>query len=173
MRFGARDYDPEVGRWAAKDQILAEGEDPNFYGYALGNPVAFIDMNGLQAARPPPPGNFRPGGGGNSARARGATRDFKRSGEGDVPENISERRGFKEFLKNADDMAEFVCVTTGGCAAAEIRNMVFPPPKMICTCGLVNNPDMCPLPSAPRQQAGPPGYSPASDPDCRCVRIGR
>ncbi|MDP1696697.1 MAG: RHS repeat-associated core domain-containing protein [Xanthomonadaceae bacterium] len=172
VRFGARDYDPEAGRWTAKDQILAEGGDPNFYGYALADPIGLIDMDGLQGRAPPPARNFRPGAGGNSAQARRATRDFKRSGAGDVPD-LAEQISLTEVLENSDKAAELLCNMGGGCAIADIRNMVIPPPKMMCTCGLVNNPDACPLPSAPRQQVGPPGYSPVRDSDCRCVRIGR
>ena len=45
-RFGARDYDPETGRWTAKDPIgLAGGL--NLYGYVTNDPVNFIDPEGL------------------------------------------------------------------------------------------------------------------------------
>jgi RHS repeat-associated protein len=37
-RFGARDYDPNTGRWTAKDPILFAGGDMNLYGYVLGEP---------------------------------------------------------------------------------------------------------------------------------------
>ncbi|WP_435106924.1 RHS repeat-associated core domain-containing protein, partial [Arhodomonas sp. AD133] len=47
VRFGARDYDPEVGRWTAKDPILFSGGDANFYGYVLQDPVNKIDSTGL------------------------------------------------------------------------------------------------------------------------------
>lgn len=46
VRFGARDYDPETGRWTSKDPILFDGGDPNLYGYVLNDPVNLIDMNG-------------------------------------------------------------------------------------------------------------------------------
>jgi RHS repeat-associated protein len=46
-RFGARDYDAEVGRWTAKDPILFEGGDWNLFAYVSGNPVNYIDRNGL------------------------------------------------------------------------------------------------------------------------------
>ncbi|WP_442939870.1 RHS repeat domain-containing protein, partial [Nitrospina gracilis] len=32
VRFGARDYDPETGRWTIKDPIRFEGGDSNLYG---------------------------------------------------------------------------------------------------------------------------------------------
>lgn len=49
VRFGARDYDPEVGRWTAKDPILFEGGDANLYGYILSDPINGIDSDGLDA----------------------------------------------------------------------------------------------------------------------------
>jgi len=47
IRFGARDYDPETGRWTAKDPIKFKGGDTNLYGYVLGDPVNLIDESGL------------------------------------------------------------------------------------------------------------------------------
>ena len=45
VRFGARDYDAETGRWTVKDPIgLAGGV--NVYKYADGNPVNYADYNG-------------------------------------------------------------------------------------------------------------------------------
>jgi len=46
-RFGARDYDPEIGRWTSKDPILFAGGDSNLYGYTFNNPINFIDPIGL------------------------------------------------------------------------------------------------------------------------------
>jgi RHS repeat-associated protein len=50
VRFGARDYDPEVGRWTAKDPLLFDGGDTNLYAYALGDPVNRTDPTGRQSA---------------------------------------------------------------------------------------------------------------------------
>ena len=47
VRFGARDYDAEIGRWTSKDPISFAGGDANLYGYVLGDPVNGIDSNGL------------------------------------------------------------------------------------------------------------------------------
>ena len=46
VRFGARDYDPVVGRWISKDPILFDGDGPNLYGYVLNDPVNRIDLSG-------------------------------------------------------------------------------------------------------------------------------
>ncbi|MFT5359260.1 MAG: RHS repeat-associated protein, partial [Polyangiales bacterium] len=45
VRFGARDYDPEVGRWTAKDPILTSG-GVNLYEYGASAPQMFVDPNG-------------------------------------------------------------------------------------------------------------------------------
>jgi len=47
VHFGAREYDPEVGRWLQRDPILFGGGDTNLYAYAGGDPVNAIDPNGL------------------------------------------------------------------------------------------------------------------------------
>ena len=47
VRFGARDYDPVTGRWAAKDPIRFAGGDTNLYGYVVNNPINLIDIYGL------------------------------------------------------------------------------------------------------------------------------
>jgi RHS repeat-associated protein len=46
VRFGARDYDAETGRWTAKDPSFFAGEDTNLYRYVFGDPINFIDPNG-------------------------------------------------------------------------------------------------------------------------------
>lgn len=47
VRFGARDYDAEAGRWTAKDPILFDGGDPNLYRYSRSDAVNFHDPTGL------------------------------------------------------------------------------------------------------------------------------
>ena len=46
VRFGARDYDAETGRWTAKDPMLFSSGDTNLYAYALNDPVNFTDSTG-------------------------------------------------------------------------------------------------------------------------------
>lgn len=45
--FGYRDYDPEIGRWTAKDPILFAGGNTDLYGYVQNDPVNWIDPEGL------------------------------------------------------------------------------------------------------------------------------
>jgi uncharacterized protein RhaS with RHS repeats len=47
VRFGYRDYDPEVGRWTAKDPIGFAGGDTDLYGYVVNDPNNRTDANGL------------------------------------------------------------------------------------------------------------------------------
>ena len=46
VRFGARDYDPQIGRWTTKDPIKFDGGDTNLYRYVLSDPVNLVDLNG-------------------------------------------------------------------------------------------------------------------------------
>ncbi len=48
VRFGARDYDPTLGRWTARDPILFAGGDTNLYGYVMNDPLNWIDPSGLE-----------------------------------------------------------------------------------------------------------------------------
>ncbi len=45
VRFGARDYDAETGRWRAKDPIRFAG-GPDFYQYCFDDPISHIDPTG-------------------------------------------------------------------------------------------------------------------------------
>jgi RHS repeat-associated protein len=47
VRFGARDYHAEVGRWTAKDPALFRGTDPNLYAYVMSDPVNWVDPLGV------------------------------------------------------------------------------------------------------------------------------
>ena len=47
VRFGARDYDVETGRWTAKDPIGFNGSDTNLYGYVMDDPINWVDNSGL------------------------------------------------------------------------------------------------------------------------------
>ncbi len=47
IRFGARDYYPEIGRWTGEDPIGFLSGDINFYAYCTNDPVNFIDLSGF------------------------------------------------------------------------------------------------------------------------------
>ncbi|MFZ1082846.1 MAG: RHS repeat-associated core domain-containing protein [Candidatus Kryptoniota bacterium] len=47
VRFGARDYDAETGRWTSKDPIRFGAGQSNIFIYTDGDPVNSIDPSGL------------------------------------------------------------------------------------------------------------------------------
>jgi RHS repeat-associated protein len=52
VRFGARDYDAESGRWTTKDPIGFLGGDANLYAYVLNDPVNAVDILGTAPIPP-------------------------------------------------------------------------------------------------------------------------
>ena len=48
VRFGLKNYDPDVGRWTGKDPTVFAGGDADLYGYCISNPVNFIDPNAMR-----------------------------------------------------------------------------------------------------------------------------
>jgi RHS repeat-associated protein len=72
VRFGARDYDAETGRWLAKDPVRFAAPGANLYVYSLADPVNLADPTGLEsydvytlaagviAIQTRPPGNVAP-----------------------------------------------------------------------------------------------------------------
>jgi RHS repeat-associated protein len=47
VHFGFRDYDPDIGRWTAKDPIGFGGSDTDLYAYCWNDPVNWVDRMGL------------------------------------------------------------------------------------------------------------------------------
>jgi RHS repeat-associated protein len=47
VRFGARDYDAETGRWTSKDPLGFFAGDSNLYSYAMDTPAFITDQFGL------------------------------------------------------------------------------------------------------------------------------
>ncbi len=47
VRFGYRDYEPETGRWTARDPILFAGGQANLFVYVGNDPVNWFDPSGL------------------------------------------------------------------------------------------------------------------------------
>jgi RHS repeat-associated protein len=54
VRHGARDYDPERGRWTAKDPIGFKSGQTNLYVYVENDPINTTDATGLQGQNGPP-----------------------------------------------------------------------------------------------------------------------
>src|SRR5207247_2776818 len=46
VHFGVRDYDPETGRWTAKEPLPFSSGDPNLYDYVLDDPINRSDPSG-------------------------------------------------------------------------------------------------------------------------------
>ncbi|MGD9044407.1 MAG: Ig-like domain-containing protein [Desulfobacterales bacterium] len=72
LRFGYRDYDPDVGRWTAKDPILFAGGDTDLYGYVLNDPINLIDSEGLAGIALDFGGDYSTGWGGSSGEGGSA-----------------------------------------------------------------------------------------------------
>jgi len=47
-RFGARDYDAEIGRWTAKDPVGFAAGQENLYVYVDNDPINLVDPDGLR-----------------------------------------------------------------------------------------------------------------------------
>jgi RHS repeat-associated protein len=49
VRFGARDYDAEIGRWTTKDPIGFRGRDTNLFSYTGNDAINNTDAYGLES----------------------------------------------------------------------------------------------------------------------------
>lgn len=51
--FGARIYDPRLGRWLSIDPLAGKFPNETPYSFAANNPIRFIDADGQSASNPP------------------------------------------------------------------------------------------------------------------------
>lgn len=73
VRFGARWYDPRVGRWLSRDPLGFGGGDQNQYAFVHGDPVNRTDFNGMLDGRGlPSPAELLAGASGAGVAARAA-----------------------------------------------------------------------------------------------------
>ena len=54
VRFGVRDYDPDVGRFTAPDPLGPAGGEDDPYGYCMDDPVNLVDPSGMWFSTPWP-----------------------------------------------------------------------------------------------------------------------
>jgi RHS repeat-associated protein len=110
VRFGARDYDPEIGRWLTKDPIRFEGGNLNLYSYLHADPINFID----------PTGELDIASGEGVTQARKNIRRLIKKGGGkiklgdmlpmlddEVLKTFDEKRGMLDCKVNEDGSADF------------------------------------------------------------------
>ncbi|WP_374030169.1 RHS repeat domain-containing protein [Bdellovibrio bacteriovorus] len=65
VKFGVRDYDPDIGQWTSKDPLLFAGGSFELYSYTDNDPVNWIDIGGTsKSAQIKVNDAFQGGGGG-------------------------------------------------------------------------------------------------------------
>jgi RHS repeat-associated protein len=116
VRFGARDYDAEIGRWVSKDLLRFFGAQKNLYLYINNDPINLTDKSGLRVVVRPV--NPFP----NSHRLRmrfGSPFDPINSRNRGIliPPNFIRNRGLEDLLRSFSDLddADIREVLEDGC----------------------------------------------------------
>jgi RHS repeat-associated protein len=102
VRFGARDYDPAIGRWTTKDPVRFGGADLNLFAHASGDPVNLLDPSGFYDiyARPFAGTGEREYAVEFYTLARAVNRDLRRLFGADTPGGITkDASDFAHYLK--------------------------------------------------------------------------
>jgi len=110
VRFGARDYDTETGRWTTKDLILFAGGETMLYGYVSNDPVNFVDSNGLAK-------------GGKEKMQVG---DFNKKSDAKAVENAIKEAYKKGQIKHAKKLEGLLKVLKRGGAMGLLLEALFP-----------------------------------------------
>ena len=104
VRFGYRDYDPDTGRWTAKDPILFAGGDTDLYGYCLNDPVNWVDSCGLFGMGLNEGGDFW----GHSDFTGGGRFDFNKEDRGLTGPGIQPWRHFRDIKDIEKDLTSAI-----------------------------------------------------------------
>lgn len=100
VHFGARDYDPETGRWLSRDPILFDGDDTNLYAYVGNDPINRIDPSGLAERQLPTFDEIRS----DVKDAQKVVKEAKRLNQGKTPKATGDGE-YKELTKNSEKTA--------------------------------------------------------------------
>jgi len=135
VRFGARDYDAEAGRWTAKDPIRFDGGDTNLYAYVGGNPISYVDLTGEAGVVPKNFGRDKPIGPISNPIAEAKAKEQATQNPMDFKCAIVNCDAEAAIKKNVICLAS-ECVTNTGVRFRNDRNScnVYDPKKTKCAC---------------------------------------